>query len=168
MRATDTIRGNEEAERNIRGLSQFRKKRGLTQKELSQLSGISITDIGRYETQKRMPKVKNYNMLAKVFDWGKIPVEKAVKPKRAFIPSSPEKESDSLTVPFTVKFQFVEGHSYQIMTTEKQEKEPVKDCIFYYEGKKGIHHMFREISGKWTRTYTDAQLIGKKIREVSE
>ena len=28
--------------------------------------------------------------------------------------------------------------------------------------------MFREIHGKWIVTYTDAQLVGKKIKEVDE
>lgn len=40
------------------------------------------------------------------------------------------------------------------------------DCIFEYIGKQGIHHCFKEIHGDWSRTYTDPQLIGKKIMEV--
>ncbi|MBQ6969743.1 MAG: hypothetical protein IJP85_05405 [Synergistaceae bacterium] len=35
-------------------------------------------------------------------------------------------------------------------------------------GKQGIHHTFREISCGWGRTYTDAQLVGKEVIEVSE
>ncbi|MBQ3347097.1 MAG: hypothetical protein II876_04815 [Synergistaceae bacterium] len=38
--------------------------------------------------------------------------------------------------------------------------------VFRYERKEGIHHMFREATGGWRRTYTEAQLIGKKIKEV--
>ena len=40
--------------------------------------------------------------------------------------------------------------------------------VFRYEGKSGIHHKFREARGGWVRTYTDAQLIGKVIKEVQE
>ena len=40
------------------------------------------------------------------------------------------------------------------------------DCIFKYIGKHGIHHCFKEIHGGWSRTYTDAQLVGKDIKEV--
>ena len=41
-----------------------------------------------------------------------------------------------------------------------------RDCIFMFLRKEGIHHMFREVRGGWTRTYTDAQLVGKNIQEV--
>ena len=40
--------------------------------------------------------------------------------------------------------------------------------VFRYEGKSGIHHKFREARCGWVRTYTDAQLIGKVIKEVQE
>ena len=39
--------------------------------------------------------------------------------------------------------------------------------VFEYTGKQGIHHCFRSVLGGWSRTYTDYQLIGKKIREVN-
>ena len=39
---------------------------------------------------------------------------------------------------------------------------------YRYVGKRGIHHMFREINGGWLRTYTDAQLIGKHIKELKD
>ena len=41
-----------------------------------------------------------------------------------------------------------------------------RDCIFMFLRKDGIHHVFREVRGGWTRTYTDAQLVGKNIQEV--
>lgn len=41
-----------------------------------------------------------------------------------------------------------------------------KGFVFIYERKEGRHHMFREATGGWLRTYTDTQLIGKKITEV--
>ena len=41
-----------------------------------------------------------------------------------------------------------------------------RDCIFMFLRKEGIHHIFREVRGGWTRTYTDAQLVGKNIQEV--
>ena len=37
---------------------------------------------------------------------------------------------------------------------------------FVFIEKQGIHHCFKEVDGGWTRTYTDAQLVGKKIVEV--
>ena len=41
-----------------------------------------------------------------------------------------------------------------------------KQCIFVFLRKEGKHHIFRELKGGWTRTYTDAQLIGKSVTEV--
>lgn len=41
-----------------------------------------------------------------------------------------------------------------------------KGYVFVYERKEGRHHVFRESTGGWLRTYTDTQLIGKKITEV--
>ncbi len=38
--------------------------------------------------------------------------------------------------------------------------------VFQYEGTQGIHHCFREIHGGWSRTYTNSQLIDKRIMEV--
>lgn len=37
-----------------------------------------------------------------------------------------------------------------------------------YERKFGIHHVFRAVKGNWLITYTDAQLVGKNIKEVDE
>ena len=44
--------------------------------------------------------------------------------------------------------------------------ETGKGCIFVYLRKEGRHHIFREKRGGWIRTYTDTQLMGKKIKEV--
>ncbi|MBR0317092.1 MAG: hypothetical protein IJQ99_09520 [Synergistaceae bacterium] len=41
-----------------------------------------------------------------------------------------------------------------------------KDCIFEYLKDEGIHHCFREVRGGWSRTYTDAQLVGKNVKEI--
>ena len=55
----------------------------------------------------------------------------------------------------------------QPMTTSGNNDSEV-GYTFRYLGKQGIHHMFREICGGWSRTYTDAQLVGKEVIEVSE
>lgn len=38
--------------------------------------------------------------------------------------------------------------------------------IFEFMKDTGIHHCFKAIPGGWSRTYTDAQLVGVKIQEV--
>ena len=45
--------------------------------------------------------------------------------------------------------------------------DTVMNCVFKYVGKHGKHHCFVSIRGGWSRTYTDTQLIGKFIQEVS-
>ena len=71
------------------------------------------------------------------------------KPSPVFI-EPPEAES-----------RFHEGHIYRVVSSNKWESE----CVFRYEGQCGIHYVFREVRGGWTRTYTDAQLVGKIIKE---
>ena len=172
MKGTDTIRGNDKAERNINGLYSFRMKRGLTSKDLSQLSGINTHSLSDYETGKNVPTVKNYNKLAEVFGWEKIlPTTRYVIKKKRANPDEDDLCEDlyppeAITLPLKPEYKFEKGHKYLILESEKDEKSPIKDCVFQYEGKQGIHHMFREERGKWTRTYTDAQLIGKLIKEV--
>ena len=74
-----------------------------------------------------------------------------------------------------INVNFVEGNCYEIHDNEnvagpmslaiKQSRNSM-GYIFRYEGMSAIHHVFREIRGKWIQTYTDAQLIGKYVREV--
>ena len=42
------------------------------------------------------------------------------------------------------------------------------DCTFEFVKDEGIHHCFKAVPGGWSRTYTDAQLVDKKIEEVEE
>ena len=68
---------------------------------------------------------------------------------------------------------FSQGQSYFICDSgnakgdsDDMKPETGKGCIFVYLRKEGRHHMFREKRGGWIRTYTDTQLMGKKIKEV--
>ena len=76
----------------------------------------------------------------------------------------------------SIQRHFTEGKCYRIYTGSQSSsydrKNPSqgtsweRDCIFQFLRKEGIHHVFREIHGGWTRTYTDAQLVGKNVQEV--
>lgn len=174
----ESIRGNEDAVRNISGLYHSRMARGLTQKELSQLSGVGLSTIGGCETGIKFPNIRTYNKLCKVFGWEQIVVSKPKAKSKtctqsyARLEDLPPPKHDPVKIPCTVKFEFEEGHCYTITdslpTKNIRHFQAVHICVFRYEGKQGIHHIFREVSGNWTRTYTDAQLIGKKIKEVEE
>ena len=66
-------------------------------------------------------------------------------------------------------FKFTNGRKYRIfIKSSDSEKNVEADCIFIYLRKEGKHHIFREERGKWTRTYTDVQLLGKQIQEVKQ
>ena len=60
------------------------------------------------------------------------------------------------------------GEKYAVQTVSGSNDDPEFGFTFRYLGKQGIHHTFREISCGWGRTYTDAQLVGKEVIEVSE
>ena len=76
---------------------------------------------------------------------------------------------------FKVKeFKFSNGKRYFIFDSGNAKgeadyirPETGKGCIFVYLRKEGRHYIFREERGGWIRTYTDIQLIGKNIQEVT-
>ena len=167
MKETDSIRGYEQAERNISRLRKKRMKLGISQKRLSQLSGMNEHTLRDTENGRSSPTVANYNKLAQALGWKKIDstsIRKAVQPKTLSI-------DDLLDPPEPVKllkpviFTFTISSIYRIYAYEADRDN---EYVFCYEGKQGIHHMFREIRGGWSRTFTDAQLIGKKIVEVNK
>ena len=59
------------------------------------------------------------------------------------------------------------GEKYAVQAVSESNDDPEFGYTFRYLGKQGIHHVFREISWGWGRTYTDAQLVGKEVVEVS-
>ena len=70
--------------------------------------------------------------------------------------------SKNNSVPQAPTFSFIPQHLYSI-----KEKKSAEDYSFRYLGKHGRHHCFQSTLGGWTRTYTDNQLIGKVILEVT-
>ncbi|MBQ7155502.1 MAG: hypothetical protein IJR85_08130 [Synergistaceae bacterium] len=62
---------------------------------------------------------------------------------------------------FRPVFSFTQCRCYVIKDTPKSEGQ-----VFRYLGKEGIHHKFIEAHIGWSRTFTDAQLTGKKIEEA--
>ena len=69
-------------------------------------------------------------------------------------------------------YSFLKGHRYYISDSNvfddsgDMKPETGKGCVFIYLRKEGKHHLFKEECGGWSRTYTDIQLRGKKIKEV--
>ena len=87
-------------------------------------------------------------------------------------------EQELLQRQMALQHHFVQGHLYRFVPKGYDHNHHAKgfqsgttwesDCVFIYLRKDGKHHVFKELHGGWTRTYTDPQLIGKNIIEVSE
>lgn len=85
-----------------------------------------------------------------------------------------QKNTDTGQLKAKIFNAFIQGKRYRIWDSDNGGKSdsdyfnPLtgKGCVFIYLRQEGKHHVFREERGGWTRTYTDVQLIGKKIQEV--
>ena len=79
-----------------------------------------------------------------------------------------EDDSEAVKIARRPEYKFQVGKIYQIQTKPCEGKRGYEsEWIFKYEGKSGKHHKFKEVRGRWSRTYTDNQLIGKEIKEVN-
>lgn len=146
---------------NIQLLKNARMKKGITVKELSLLSGVSIRSIFLYEKGRSRATIGNYNALAKIFGWQLVPEQNEKRLISRCFSTVPLLDDEPAPLPKNPEFSFLEGHLYC------SSEQGSGDFIFRYEGKKGIHHFFTEIHGNWTRTYTDAQLVDKHIKELN-
>ena len=86
----------------------------------------------------------------------------------------PPRHDEHATSEKKTTFSFSKGKRYFIFDSgngkgeaDYIKPETGKGCIFVYLRKEGKHHIFREERGGWIRTYTDIQLIGKNIQEVT-
>ena len=140
-------------------LRTLRRERGLTQSRLAFLCCCSVNSIYYYETGRRPPSFARWKQIKRVLS-GKVK-------------SASRQEQPAAKAVTANTFEL--GHSYTIRSAKSGTK-PVEcsgcahvdmTSVFRYEGKRGIHHCFRETRGGWTRTYTDAQLIGKHVEEVA-
>ena len=137
-------------------LQELRKKKGITAKQLSRLAGLGSTVISHYECGEYQPTDEIWERLIKIL------CSKTITPP-------PEVNVK------TVDFSFEVGHCYSISDIytglkHSNDMNPAYgvQCVFRYEGMDGIHHRFTEIDGGWARTFTNSQLIGKKIKEVQQ
>lgn len=131
-------------------LFELRKTLGLTQQEMADEIGVSSASVSSFEKGTR----KGSN-----------------SPAQNRIMNFLNNE--------TIRRHFTEGKCYKIygsgcLGSYNGKKVSAssgaaweRDCIFQFLRTEGIHHVFREVRGGWTRTYTDAQLVGKNVQEVS-
>ena len=124
-------------------LKQLRLSRGLSQSDLACATGIPLTAISDIEN-------------------GKVKSELAIE--RLFIIRDYLENSFIKSEP---SIKDISPYSWSRMKENFFDAETGYGCVFVYTGKHGKHHVFKSVRGGWSRTYTDAQLIGKSIQEVT-
>ena len=146
---------------NLRTMKQQRAARGWTQVELAELTGTSKGNIAAYEQGKMSPSIKTYNQLAKAFGWSELTIDDTDANQPRTVKHYDRVEHEEMPAPIEIPkppvFFFEVGREYLIDKAA---------FVLRYERKDGIHHMFRSVRGGWTQTFTDAQLIGKTIKEA--
>ena len=136
-----------------------REQKGLATKDLACQVNLSPSTISNYERGKNRPTAESWKRICSVLGI-EITRDDAWR----------EVQEQFIYTPVT--FTFTEGQCYSIRNKGVGGAHNVcawnvEDlAVLRYVGKHGIHHCFKDIHGGWGRTYTDAQLIGKKIREV--
>ena len=136
-------------------LRELRKSLGLTTNQVAKNIHVSNRTIARFEQNSDdvttiKSRIKIYSFLGQD-TW-----------------KQPEYIFDIHALNQKIKHKFTCGRKYSIRGKEKDTfKECEADCVFIYLRKEGRHHLFMAEGGGWTRTYTDAQLIGKHIKEVT-
>ena len=135
---------------NAQKLRKTRLFLNLTQRELSVRLGVSASSISRYENERTAvsPRVqkwvnrkyRQYHLSHKVIKSSKDNSVCAFMPQRCYSIADNDKILHHLSFTF--------------------------NYVFQYEGTQGIHHCFREIHGGWSRTYTNSQLVDKRVMEL--
>ena len=107
------------------------------------------------------PSIKTYNQLAKAFGWSELTIDDTDANQPRTVKHYDRVEHEEMPAPIEIPkppvFFFEVGREYLIDKAA---------FVLRYERKDGIHHMFRSVRGGWTQTFTDAQLIGKTIKEA--
>ena len=125
----------------------------LTQKELGKRINLSASTISSYENERR-------GVSARVRKWVNKMYRKHQLSKKVI------KSARDRTL-----CAFMPQRCYSINDDDRIFHRSISSLtlgyVFRYERMEGIHHCFREVRGGWSRTYTDWQLVDKRVLEVS-
>ena len=146
---------------NKQDIKALRQVLGLSQQELGKRVGVDRSTIHSWEKGLTEPKGKNDSKIQEVFD----DTYNFYTHRKNAEEASYDFVAESLKA---IQKNFKVGQCYTITENRIPAKSSIlQQSILRYERKEGIHHVFMEVRGKWIVTYTDAQLIGKYIEEVS-
>ena len=159
----------------------LRETLGITQNEVALSIGVSPASVGRFERNSDTLKDEDVHdkILAFMLAYPENRIDEFFDEKMRKAKERQERKAKELAeLRAKMKHSFTEGQSYFIFDSgnaktdsddfESNDMKPEtgKGCIFVYLRKEGRHHIFREKRGGWIRTYTDTQLMGKKIKKV--
>ena len=155
---------------NIKAL---RYNLGISKTKLSEKLGVDRNTITHWETGKTIPRGQHAQAISDIFgdisDLTLPEESKETYKQKKRRHELEEKKAQEIANSIKAMTQlFTEGKCNTITESKDSSSNALQKFILRYEGKRGIHHVFREVVGKWIVTYTDAQLIGKFIREVDE
>lgn len=153
-------------------IKSLRRTLRISQQELGNRLGVGRSTICSWECGKNVPKGMHAESLQAIFD-DYSPKSEAIKenPIREKNDRYRQQEKAEKSVAArreSIQHSFTVGDCYIISENRLPlDANILQHSILRYERKEGIHHVFREIRGKWIVTYTDAQLIGKYVEEVN-
>ena len=152
-------------------LRYLREMLGLTQQDVAlelgyTESSISYAERKGYKTEKARQNYTEFlkNKMSSVYPDIKAEIEdkiKTVPDISDYIYHLTQGQLEEINRKIVRSFEV--GKMYRVLNASHD-----RDFTFEYVKKEGIHHVFREIHGGWSRTYTDTQLIGKNFEEVKE
>ena len=137
---------------NAQRLRKVRLYLDLTQRELSVCIGVSVSTISHYENERTAvsPRVRKWvNKMYRKHQLSK----KVIKSAR-----------DNSLCALRPMMCYSIDDSDRIL--HRHLGGLTFGYVFQYERTEGIHHCFREVRGGWSRTYTDCQLVDKRVQEV--
>ena len=157
------------SEKDYRHLKELRQTLGLSKTSLAESLGVGRDTIRRWEKGTYFPQKRFQKKLKDLFgDDGYLTTKIKTRPKE-FYDMEEQSAKNAAQSRASIARSFIVGHYYNISDTPNpSESSTLQQSTLRYERKEGIHHVFREERGKWIVTYTDAQLIGKHIKEVQK
>ena len=144
-------------------LKELRQTLGLSKTRLAESLGVGRDTIRRWENGTYSPQKRFRKKLKDLFG-DEYEGQARTKEFYDIEEQALKNAAQSLA---SIARTFRVGNCYNISDTPNpSDNSTLRQSRLRYEGKEGIHHVFREERGKWIVTYTDAQLIGKHIKEV--
>lgn len=160
--------------KNSNNLKELRQALGMSQYKLAEEVGVARDTVRLWEQGVSFPQSRFKGKLSDIFN-GELtfgpPSDTEDKPpvrtKKFY--DMEEHAIQAVVKNRTIARFFAVGKCYNISdSANSSEHSPIQQSILRYERKEGIHHVFREVRGKWIVTYTDAQLVGKYVKEIDE